>query len=688
MATASLTATATRVPCSLSTVIVLIMFSLDIQYICSSAYKLEWYPPPICNWTANYTKDSLFVRNVNAALTTLHVSNTEYTSGHSRFNISEHGQSPNQIYALLQCRGDATIDECRNCSQEAEAAVVQDCANYVGSRVWSKFCFLRYNGNYNFTGQLDFNGYNEINQHFFYNIDTVTSPDDFIAAARQLLSSLASEITSGSSINRYASNTTVDTSFRRIYALAQCCGDISLGVCKTCLSKTIDKLFEVNDSASGARGLTGNCIVQYDLESFFNDLPPPPPQGPQKSGSSKIPIILGVLGGLVILLLMLGLFATRTKLKITIFGRHTGSGHNRSEDSEVGEVLEPILNPSNDFQVFEMKTLAAATENFHANNMIGEGGFGAVYKGTTRDGIKIAVKKLTLKSMQGKVEFLNEVKLVAKIQHRNLVKLLGCCAEGAERLLVYEYLPNNSLHKILFDPNARRSLGWQERYNIIIGVTRGLLYLHEDSRLRIIHRDIKASNILLDEKLNPKIADFGLARLFGEDETHVTTKVAGTHGYMAPEYAMHGQLSIKADVYSFGILVLELMSGRKNVDFNLSSETEILLQWAWRLYKRGNIITMIDPEIIETCNDWEQALRCIHVGFLCTQAEALLRPSMSTINLMVSTKFMKLPDPTTPAFVSSGLTRTTVCDEAMDTEEDIVARTMPNGNSGYSHASM
>jgi len=239
--------------------------------------------------------------------------------------------------------------------------------------------------------------------------------------------------------------------------------------------------------------------------------------------------------------------------------------------------------------------------------------------------------------------------MLAKIRNRNLVKLLGCCAAGSKRLLVYEYLSNNSLDKTLFDPNKRRQLDWQKRYNIIVGVARGLLYLHEGAL--IIHRDIKATNVLLDVNMNPKIADFGLARQFDEDETHMSTRVAGTYGYMAPEYAMHGQLTIKADVYSFGVLLLELMSGRKSFDF-LGIEVN-LLEWAWRLYKEGNIVDMIDPVIIETCSDLKgQAFNnCIHIGLMCIQADASLRPSMSAINLMFSTELMNR-EPSIPAFVS------------------------------------
>eukprot|EP00253_Pinus_taeda_P007360 PITA_07360 len=270
-------------------------------------------------------------------------------------------------------------------------------------------------------------------------------------------------------------------------------------------------------------------------------------------------------------------------------------------------------------------------------------------KGISPEGREIAVKMLSSTSAQEQEHFLAEIEMLAKIRHRNLAKLLGCCATGSERLLVYEYLSNNSLDKILFDPNKRRQLDWQKRYNIIVGVARGLLYLHEG--VLIIHRDITASNVLLDANMNPKIGDFGLSKQFDEDQTHMTTGVGGTLGYAAPEHMIGGQLTFKSDVYSFGVLLLELMSGRKNFEFH---PTEcLLLEWAWRLYKEGNIVDMIDPVIIETCSDLKrQAVNnCIHIGLMCIQEDASLRPSMSAINSMLSTEFVN-PEISIPAFIS------------------------------------
>jgi serine/threonine protein kinase len=223
--------------------------------------------------------------------------------------------------------------------------------------------------------------------------------------------------------------------------------------------------------------------------------------------------------------------------------------------------------------------LVAATKNFHPTHKLGEGGFGPVYKGKLNDGRDIAVKRLSHSSNQGRKEFTNEAKLLARVQHRNVVNLLGYCTHGEEKLLVYEYVSNESLDKLLFKSKKRDDLDWKRRYEIICGVARGLLYLHEDSHNCIIHRDIKASNILLDEKWIPKIADFGMARLFPEDQTHVNTRVAGTNGYMAPEYVMHGHLSVKADVFSFGVLVLELITGHRNSSFDLNVDAQNLLDW-------------------------------------------------------------------------------------------------------------
>ncbi|XP_060195249.1 uncharacterized protein LOC132624497 [Lycium barbarum] len=278
---------------------------------------------------------------------------------------------------------------------------------------------------------------------------------------------------------------------------------------------------------------------------------------------------------------------------------------------------------------YTLKQIKAATNNFDASNKIGEGGFGAVFKGRLSDGTSVAVKQLSHSSRQGNREFLNEIAMISCFQHPNLVNLLGCCIEGTELLLVYEYLENNSLARALF--NSEKSqliLDWPTRVKICVGIAKGLAYLHEESSLRIVHRDIKATNVLLDRDLNPKISDFGLARLTGDDNTHISTRVAGTIGYMAPEYALWGYLTYKADVYSFGIVLLEIVSGKNNNNYAPSDNFICLLDWACHLLQNGKIEELIDDKLGSHFSKAE-AERTIKVALLCTSATPSLRPIMS-----------------------------------------------------------
>ncbi|KAL5839791.1 hypothetical protein ACOSQ3_012475 [Xanthoceras sorbifolium] len=305
-----------------------------------------------------------------------------------------------------------------------------------------------------------------------------------------------------------------------------------------------------------------------------------------------------------------------------------------------------------DLPLFSFKNLATATNNFHLSNKLGQGGFGPVYRGVLEDGQEIAVKRLSKTSGQGLEEFMNEVMVISKLQHRNLVRLLGCCVAGEEKLLIYEYLPNKSLDAFLFDPQKQQLLDWSKRFKIIEGISRGLLYLHRDSRLRIIHRDLKASNILLDEELNPKISDFGMARIFGGDQSQANTaRVVGTYGYMSPEYAMVGRFSEKSDVFSFGVLLLEIVTNRRNTSFNNDEHCSTLLDCAWKLWKENKIINFIDSLISDPCSRLEM-LRCIHVGLLCVQEYVKDRPTMSTIVSMLNNDIVDLPAPDQPAFTA------------------------------------
>ncbi|GMP75041.1 hypothetical protein CsSME_00032261 [Camellia sinensis var. sinensis] len=322
----------------------------------------------------------------------------------------------------------------------------------------------------------------------------------------------------------------------------------------------------------------------------------------------------------------------------------------QEENSFYKDSKEESQDNELELPLFDLGTIFAATNKFSSGNKIGQGGFGSVYKGELPDGQEIAVKRLSQGSGQGLKEFKNEVNLIAKLQHRNLVRLLGCCIQGEERMLIYEFLHNKSLDNFIFDQTRRKLLPWEKRFNIIVGIARGLLYLHEDSRLRIIHRDLKASNILLDNEMCPKISDFGIARIFGGEQTgEMTKRVMGTYGYLSPEYAMSGHFSVKSDVFSFGVLVLEIISGKKNWGFYHPEHDLNLVGHAWKLWDEQSPLQLMD-EVLDESFSTNEVVRCIQVGLLCVQQRTEDRPTMSSVVFMLSNESAELNQPKEPGF--------------------------------------
>ncbi|KAK6946644.1 Protein kinase domain [Dillenia turbinata] len=301
-----------------------------------------------------------------------------------------------------------------------------------------------------------------------------------------------------------------------------------------------------------------------------------------------------------------------------------------SQPPKSGVDIEEVSGIQN-AKLYSYRELQVATENFSLANKVGEGGFGIVYKGKLKDDTLAAIKVLSAYSRQGAKQFLTELNVISEVEHENLVKLYGCCVEGDHRILVYPYLENNSLAQTLLGgSHSSIQFDWGTRRKICIGVARGLAYLHEEVRPHIIHRDIKASNILLDEDLTPKIADFGLAKLVPPNATHISTRVAGTVGYLAPEYALQGRVTRKADIYGFGILLLEIVCGRCNTNKKLPLADQYLLETVWNAYESGKLLELVDVSMGGDF-DVEEASRYMKIGLLCTQDLPNTRPSMSNI---------------------------------------------------------
>ncbi|XP_042474892.1 G-type lectin S-receptor-like serine/threonine-protein kinase At4g03230 [Macadamia integrifolia] len=423
------------------------------------------------------------------------------------------------------------------------------------------------------------------------------------------------------------------------------------------------KLWINNDPKDLQEAISGESMVIYVRASSNMGPLELSHSFPKKKSSSPIVVIIATTTTGVIVFFGVGIVCIIIMRKKMVSKReaHRESTQETSTFAFVGDVehASDLIYPNKfgkdekaiDAPFFDFESIVTATKDFCNTNKLGQGGFGPVYKGNLPGGQEIAVKRLSKNSGQGLNEFKNEVLLIAKLQHRNLVRLLRYSIKGDEKILVYEYMPNKSLDSFIFDQSQCSLLNWEKRFNIIMGIARGLLYLHQDSRLKIIHRDLKTSNILLDEEMNPKISDFGLARIFGGNQNEENTnRVVGTYGYMSPEYALNGIFSTKSDVFSFGVMLLEIVSGKKNtgVPFEYSLN---LLGYAWELWKNDKVLDFMDKSLCESYNACEVS-KCVNVGLLCVQDEADDRPTMSNVVFMLGSETTTLPTPKESAFIA------------------------------------
>ncbi|ANM66867.1 cysteine-rich RLK (RECEPTOR-like protein kinase) 38 [Arabidopsis thaliana] len=433
--------------------------------------------------------------------------------------------------------------------------------------------------------------------------------------------------------------------FPNVYMMMQCTPDINSGACKRCLQASVTYFRDQNWGRQGGGICRPSCVFRWEFYPFYGAFAnvtrvPAPPRAliPRTEAISITRLKGGIIAIFVVpivinLLVFIGLIRAYTRI------RKSYNGINEAQYDYGGQSKLR----------FDFRMILTATDDFSFENKIGQGGFGSVYKGKLPGGEEIAVKRLTRGSGQGEIEFRNEVLLLTRLQHRNLVKLLGFCNEGDEEILVYEFVPNSSLDHFIFDEEKRLLLTWDMRARIIEGVARGLVYLHEDSQLRIIHRDLKASNILLDAYMNPKVADFGMARLFNMDQTRaVTRKVVGTFGYMAPEYVRNRTFSVKTDVYSFGVVLLEMITGRSNKNY---FEALGLPAYAWKCWVAGEAASIIDHVLSRSRSN--EIMRFIHIGLLCVQENVSKRPTMSLVIQWLGSETIAIPLPTVAGFTNA-----------------------------------
>uniref|UniRef100_A0A0E0I1Y5 Uncharacterized protein n=2 Tax=Oryza nivara TaxID=4536 RepID=A0A0E0I1Y5_ORYNI len=569
----------------------------------AGAQPLPWQ---LCNATAgNYTEGSTYQANVRALASALP---GNASSSPALFAEGAAGTAPDVVYAIALCRGDTNASSCAACVATAFDTAQQLCAFNKRATLFNDPCILRYS-------DLDILANVTDNSGRFvawnYNNVSAAKAAAYDAASGRLVNATA-DYAAADPVRRFGTGEvgSDDATYPRIFSLAQCTPDMSEADCRSCLGDIIRKATpKYFVGKPGGRVFGVRCNFRFEAYEFFSGRPLLQLSGPPPPPANMTPPVTSE----ALAFIALTCFCFRRKRTPA------------NKASSLPFSTNPDDIQSIDSLLLDLSTLRAATDNFADRNKLGEGGFGAVYKLKT------------------------ELVLVAKLRHKNLVSLVGVCLEGDEKLLVYEYMPNKSLDTILFDYEKSKDLDWGKRLKIVSGVARGLQYLHEDSQLRVVHRDLKASNVLLDFDHNPKISDFGLAKLFEWDQTQdVTSHIAGTYGYMAPEYAMRGQYSVKSDAFSFGVMILEIVTGRRNSSFSNSEQSIDLLSLVWEHWTTGTIEELLDPAMRGRSAD--DLLKLINIGLLCVQDNPADRPTMSAVSVMLSSETFSVQAPSRPTF--------------------------------------
>ncbi|KAF8669163.1 hypothetical protein HU200_051490 [Digitaria exilis] len=581
-------------------------FSSNIVYTLLLSFLLA--PPAAAQlpWTdcgdsgaGVFTQNSTYQSNLGLAST---IFPRKASSSASLFAAGSIGAAPDVVYVLSLCRGDVNASTCAESLGVAFQDAQQLCAYSKDVFIYYDLCYLRFSS-------LNFLAGTDNDQMYLEKTENVSAPTAAFDAAVGALLNATAERAAADPIRRFATGEEASGgSVPAIYALVQCTPDMSPAACRSCLANITQMAPKVFSGSPSGRYIRVRCNYRYELYRFFSGSP-------------------------LVQLPALASPAPQSHPRVPVPAASSTSPVNGPDSASIiyNKTPMPKSIEGGKCAVFDLLTLQVATDNFHDKNKLGEGGFGTVYKGKLSDGQKIAVKKLSRCTRQALSQLHNEVKLLAELQHIKLVRLLGFCSDRDEMMLVYEHINNGSLDRFLF------------------GIAKGILYLHEDSSIRIIHRDLKSNNILLDENMNPKIADFGLAKLLGGGHTQTkTASVAGTYGYMAPEYALFGEVSPKIDVFSFGVLVLEIIIEKRNTNSDDTDKETNLLTDVWNCWTKGYPLQLVNKPLDRHTRSKLQ--RCIHIALLCVQENPDDRPSISSVVVMLTRSRVRLQPPRQPAF--------------------------------------